>query len=91
MLAGDSRSAWDSHVLDDPRVSEFWDGDRVAGTWFNDRRLGGLGGPGGIAWDVYYAFGPNATWGSKPTAPLAAGSDIIDHVSGLEQAFVPLL
>ena len=31
MLAGDSRSAWDSNVLDDPRVIDFWDGDRIAG------------------------------------------------------------
>ena len=90
MLAGDSRSAWDSHVLDDPRVTEFWDGDRVAGKWF-DHWLGELDGPGGIAWDAYYAFGANATWESKPDGLLTAGSDIIDNVSGLERRLVPLL
>jgi len=91
MLAVDSRSAWDSHVLDDPRVTEFWDGDRIAGTWFADRQLGGLGGPGDIVWDAYFAFSPSATWDKKPTRLLAAGSDIIDNLSGLLRDFVPLL
>ena len=91
MLAGDSRSAWDSHVLDDPRVVEFWDGNRLAGRWLNDKRLGGLGYPGGIVWDAYYAFSKHSTWTSEPTGLLTAGSDIIDNVSGLEHRFAPLL
>jgi hypothetical protein len=90
MLVGDSRSAWDSNVLDDPRVTEFWDGDRIAGRWF-DHWLGQLDAPGGIAWDVYYAFPPSATWSDEPTRLLAAGSDIIDNTSGLEHRFLPLL
>ena len=91
MLAGDSRSAWDSHVLDDPRVSEFWDGNRIVGKWFADKRIGGLAQPGWIAWDAYYAFPSNSTWTSQPSGTLAAGSDIIDNVSGLEHNFIPLL
>ncbi len=81
MMAGDARSAWDSNVLDDPRVTEFWDGKRIAGTWFGRQQ-------GVIAWDVYYAFGGRSTWTSPP---IATGTDIIDHVSGLEQSFIPLL
>jgi hypothetical protein len=91
MLAGDSRSAWDSNVLDDPRVHEFWDGDRIAGKWFTDKQIGGLGGPGWIAWDAYYAFPSSSTWKSQPSGVLAVGSDIIDNVSGLERSFTPLL
>ena len=91
MLAGDSRSAWDSNVLNDPRVKEFWDGDRIAGKWFADKQLDGLGGPGSIVWDAYYAFPSNSTWTNQPSEMLAAGSDIIDHVSTLERTFVPLL
>ncbi len=91
MLAGDSRSAWDSHVLDDPRVSEFWDGNRIAGKWFADQRIGGLGQPGWIAWDAYYAFPASSTWTRQPSKVLASGSDIIDNVSGLERRFLPLL
>jgi len=91
MLAGDSRSAWDSNVLDDPRVVEFWDGNRIAGKWFAEKQIGGLGGPGSIAWDAYYAFPSSSTWTRDPSGILAAGSDIIDHASGLEHDFVPLL
>ena len=91
MLAGDSRSAWDSHVLDDPRVSEFWDGNRIAGKWFADQRIGGLGQPGWIVWDAYYAFPASSIWKRRPNAVLATGSDIIDNVSGLQRHFVPLL
>jgi hypothetical protein len=91
MLAGDSRSAWDNHVLDDPRVNEFWDGSRIVGKWFADQRIGGLGQPGAIAWDAYYAFPADSTWTTQPSDVLATGSDIIDNVSGLENAFLPLL
>ena len=91
MLDGDSRSAWDSNVLNDARVIDFWDGGRIAGKWFADKQLGGLGGPGSIVWDAYYAFPSNSTWRSEPRGTLAAGSDIIDNVSTLEDDFVPLL
>jgi hypothetical protein len=91
MLSGDSRSAWDSHVLDDPRVSEFWDGDRTAGKWFADEQIGGRGGAGSIVWDVFYAFARDSTWNGEPTGLVATGSDIIDNVSHLEQNFIPLL
>lgn len=91
MLAGDSRSAWDSNVLADPRVTEFWDGDRIAGKWFNDKGPGALGYPGGIVWDAYYAFPDDSTWTNEPSRVLASGSDIIDHVSGLERDFEPHL
>jgi hypothetical protein len=91
VLAGDSRSSWDSNVLDDPRVVSFWDGDRVAGRWFADRELGGLGGPGDIVWDAYYAFPKSAIWASTPTPLLAAGSDIVDNTSALEHEFIPLV
>jgi hypothetical protein len=91
MLAGDSRSAWDAHVLDDPRVVSLWDGSRLAGKWFADHSVGGLGGPGGVVWDAYFAFGGTARWRSEPSGLLVAGSDIIDNTGGLEQHFVPLL
>jgi hypothetical protein len=91
MLAGDSRGAWDTHVLDDPRVVSLWDGSRLAGKWFADRSLGGLGGPGNIVWDAYYAFAKSARWRRAPSGLVAAGSDIIDNTNGLEQHLVPLL
>ena len=91
MLAGDSRGAWDAHVLDDPRVVSLWDGSRLAGKWFADRSLGGLGGPGSVVWDAYFGFAANARWQREPSGLLAAGSDIIDNTNGLERHFLPLL
>ena len=85
MLAGDSRGTWDRHVLDDPRVVSLWDGSRLAGKWFADHSLGRLGGPGSIVWDAYFAFGANARWRSELSGLLAAGSDIIDNTSRLQQ------
>ncbi len=91
ILPGDSRNAWDANVLDDPRVFSLWDGDGLAGRWFGDRSIGGLGAPGDIIWDAYFAFGANSRWRSVPSRVLVAGSDIIDNTSGLEQHFIPLL
>ena len=64
---------------------------RIAGNGSADKQLGGLGGPGSIVWDAYYAFPRNSTWRNQPSGTLAAGSDIIDNVSGLEHNFTPLL
>jgi hypothetical protein len=93
MLAGDSRDAWDSHVLDDPRVISLWDGERLAGRWFGDHPVGdlSLGVPGSVVWDAYYAFDKSSRWDPAPTGLVAAGSDIIDNTGGLEARFVPLL
>jgi hypothetical protein len=91
MLAGDSRGAWDSHVLDDPRVVSLWDGNRIAGRWFADHRTGGIGSPGDIDWDAYFAFPANSRWRVQPAGLVAAGSDIIDSTDGLRRHFAPLL
>ncbi len=78
-------------MLNDPRVKEFWDGHRITGKWFADKQLGGLGGPGTIVWDAYYAFPSSSTWRNEPSGMLAAGSDIIDNVSTLDHNLIPLL
>src|SRR5438046_10454285 len=91
MLAGDSRGAWDAHVLDDPRVVSLWDGSRLAGKWFADRSLGGLGGPGDAVWDAYFAFAASARWQRAPSGLLAAGTAIIEKAKALEQHILPRL
>ena len=91
VLAGDSRGAWDRHVLDDPRVVSLWDGSRLTGDWFGEHTVGDLGGAGGFVWDAFLGFGGGSRWQAKPTAVVAAGSPIIDNVDQLEQRFVPLL
>ena len=91
-LAGDSRSAIDRKVFDDPRVVSFWDPSRISGDWFSKRTIAGLGGSGGYAvWDAYYAFKASATWQAEPNGAVAAGSDIIGNTGGLSSSFIPLL
>ena len=66
--------------MPDPRVIHFWDGERVIGQWFAEE----VEGYKGVAWDVYYLYGPDATWESIP-APLAgSGSTIIREREKLE-------
>jgi len=91
MLAGDARSEWDANVLDDPRVVNLWDAHRFAGLWFAEHGTGGLGDPSFPVWDAYFAFSGSAKWDAEPAPLIAAGSSIIDNVSGLERGFMPLL
>ncbi len=66
----DARDEIDESILDDPRVVQYWDGEGITGTHFADTDLGGLG-YSGFVYDVFYVFGPDATWAEEP-APLAA-------------------
>lgn len=90
-LVGDSRSAIDRRLFDDPRVTTYWDRDRVVGNWFARHAVGGLGGQGYTVWDAYFAFSSSARWKAVPSGVVATGSDIIGNTSGLEKRFVPLL
>ena len=65
----DERGAIDASILDDPRVTQYWDSEGITGTYFAENDLGGLGASG-FVYDVYYVFGPDAAWADEP-APLA--------------------
>jgi hypothetical protein len=91
MLAGDSRDAIDPRMFDDPRVTSFWDPRRIAGNWFAEHAVGGLGGDGVTVWDAFYGFRGTARWAATPTGVVATGSDIIGNTAALERSFVPLL
>jgi hypothetical protein len=72
-------------MFDDPRVTSFWDGDRLAGRWLANHETGSLSAPGSIVWDAYFGYGPRARWRGAPSEPIVAGSDIIAHTAGLER------
>jgi hypothetical protein len=91
MLGGDSRSAIDRRLFDDPRVTVFWDPRRLSGDWFGRHAVGGLGGQGFTVWDAFYGFDAQARWQSAPTRVVATGSPIIGSTSALARRFVPLL
>ncbi len=66
----DAREEIDESILADPRVTQYWDGEGITGTYFAEADLGGLGFSG-FVYDVYYVFGADAAWTDEP-APLAA-------------------
>ena len=91
MLAGDSKSAIDRRLFDDPRVTTFWDPRRLSGDWLAEHRTGRLGIPGLTVWDAFFAFRPSARWSREPSGLIAAASPIIAGTAALEDSFVPLL
>jgi hypothetical protein len=87
MLGGDSRDDWDSRTLPDPRVVHFWDGEHVAGKWFARE----VDGYQGIAWDVYYLYGPEATLETVPWALSGSGGTIYRERETLKSQLLMLL
>lgn len=91
MLPTDERSEWDPSIFDDPRAANFWDEDRVLGTWLAGRDEFEAGRLGPIVWDAYFLFGAGVEWDATPGQPLASGSPVIGATSKLETALAPLL
>ena len=61
----DGRDEIDESILADPRVTQYWDGEGITGTYFAETDLGGLG-YSGFVYDVYYVFGSDAAWADEP-------------------------
>ena len=87
MLWGDSREAWNGRTMSDPRVSHFWDGDLQLGNWFAKE----VEGWEGTAWDVYYLYGPDATWETIPEPLLGSGETIYAERHKLKKQVSALL
>ncbi len=78
----DERGEIDESIVADPRVTQYWDGEGITGTYFAEADLGGLGYPG-FVYDVFYVFGASARWQDAP-APLAgAGVPVVSDVEEL--------
>ena len=52
-------------------MTQYWDAEGLSGTYFAQTNIAGMG-YAGFVYDVYYVFGPKATWAKQPD-PLAAG------------------
>ena len=72
----DARDTIDESILADPRVTQYWDGEGITGTHFAQIDLGGLG-YSGFVYDVFYVFGPAATWADVPGPLAASGSPVL--------------
>ena len=64
VLARDRRSGWSDAHFGDERVAEFWDADRLFGSWYW-KHLPGHGRT--IAWDLYALYSPEARWADAPS------------------------
>jgi hypothetical protein len=87
MVWSDTRRAWESSVLADPRVTHLWDEKRTTGQWFAEH----IEGYRGISWDTYYAYGPEARWDLTPSPLLSQGRTIYYQRLALQKSFLPFL
>jgi hypothetical protein len=74
-------------VLPDPRVIQFWDESALTSDWFAEH----VERSAAPAWDVYYLYGPDASWSDVPGPLVSSGATIIGRSSELEEAVTPLL
>ena len=74
-------------VIADPRVLQFWDGAALTSNWFA-KNVDHSSFP---AWDVYYLYGPNASWATIPEPLVSSGGSVIGESSRLKGAIEPLL
>ena len=90
VLSGDDRSRWNSDLLDDPRVIEYWDDAQSVGRWFasRDSLNGKVIGP--VAWDMFYLFGPDAEWINTTSPLITSGRTSLGERRHLEATIRPL-
>ena len=74
-------------VLPDPRVVQYWDDSALTSQWFA-KNVEHRSFP---AWDVYYLYGPDATWTNVPEPLVSSGGTVIGESSALKGAITPLL
>jgi hypothetical protein len=84
----DTRAEIDGAGLIDPRVTQFWDTGGVMGAPFLDRFGVDLGG---LDYDFFQLFGPEATWSSSPPRPVSSGGTVISTSDRLASAAALLL
>ena len=86
--ATDTRSEIDGAGLVDPRVTHLWDANRVVGQSFLERFGVDLGG---LDYDFFLLFGPEATWGASPPRPVGSGGTVISASDRLASTAARLL
>ena len=65
-------------LMPDPRVRHYWNDDFIAGDHFNEHAFGRT------AWDIYFLYGPEATWQEDPDPLIISGYTVIRERSALE-------
>jgi len=84
----DSRAEIDGAGMVEPRVTHLWDTGGVIGASFLERFGVDLGG---LDYDFFLLFGPEAAWGSSPPRPVSSGGTVISAGDRLASAAAALL
>jgi hypothetical protein len=77
MYPGDARWRWDGDAMVDPRVTHFWDEQKLVGSWFSAQ----LTDEPEPTWDYYAVYGPTER---SLERPLGSGGSIIGRRDDLE-------
>ena len=88
MLLTDSRSRWDASLITDDRVIHFWDQPKETGRYYAQQ---GLYPFGSVAWDIFFLYGPDASWEENPEPLISSGFTIIVQKDKLIKDITPLL
>lgn len=87
LLPGDSRTFVDLKLLNDRRVTNYWDDRKLTGDWFGQH----VTNEGGTVWDAYFLYGPQARWDQQPGPLVSSGRPVIGAADQLQQSIDPLL
>ena len=88
MLPADAREGWEADLMTDPRVTQLWDEEKVAGRFFAEQE-GFIFGS--IAYDVYYLYGPESSWDQKPASLVSTGYTVMAKRNQLKEDISKLL
>ena len=89
MYPGDDRSKWNNTLLSDPRVTQFWDEEKIIGRWMVAKNV--VDYPRDILWDAYLLFGPEAEWQDIPSQLISWGMPVYHRRHNLRNDLIPLL
>ena len=78
---------WNGTTMPDQRVIHYWDANHEVGQWFAKQ----VDGYDGISWDVYYLYGPAATWETTPSPLVSSGSSVYSERETLKMKLSTLL
>lgn len=89
MIPGDRKQHWKPELLNDKRVSHYWDEERVLGKWIS-KNAKDCEHLGPIDWDSYYLFDGDGEWNDTFEGAKACGTPILKATEPLKEAAAKL-
>ena len=89
MFDGDERATVDASLLADPRVIQFWDEPKAAGTWYA-RSLTRPDDPEWVEWDAFFVYPRGPAWAEAAARPARWGRTVIAKRQDLRAAVAGL-